>query len=57
MEILITCRFCGTQETVLVSDHYALVDCQACGETNEVDVGALLELETQETPTNQPATA
>ena len=56
MEILVTCRFCEIQETVFVAGNYALVDCQGCGETNEVDVDALLELETQETPT-QTATA
>lgn len=56
MELLITCRFCGTQETVFVTDHYALVECE-CGETNEVDIAEVLENESQATSTKETATA
>ena len=47
MKLFHVCE-CGHSETVYIAGAYGVVNCEDCGTVTEVDVDALLELESQD---------
>ena len=46
MKLFHVCE-CGHCETVYIAGGYGIVSCEVCGNVTEIDVDALLELESQ----------